>query len=249
MGAREDLREAARRLTGQGRSPFSPAELIAEARRLGSSYPDTTLRTFIVGPMCVNSPDHHAVQYGDLVRVRRGLYRLAGATPDEPTAVTRAPSVVETRIMEAAQPLEPDAWFSERNVKAAVVRHLAGERWHIRRVADTASRERGVDVEADRDGVRMLVEVKGYPASTYARGDRAGQPKSTPAPLQARAYFSHALLSGVLMRNDDAEARVVLTFPEMDTYRHLGERAEGPLSQAGIEIWLVDESGSLRQVG
>ncbi len=77
MGAREDLLDAARRLTQRGRSPFSPAELITEARAAGSNYPDTTLRTFIAGPMCLNSPDHHAVQYGDLLRVGHGSYRLA----------------------------------------------------------------------------------------------------------------------------------------------------------------------------
>jgi hypothetical protein len=32
---------------------FSPTQIIAEARSLGTTYPDTTLRTFIVGPMCV----------------------------------------------------------------------------------------------------------------------------------------------------------------------------------------------------
>lgn len=56
---------------------FAPAQLITEARSAGSTYPDTTLRTFIVGPMCLNSPDHHAVQYDDLERVARGLLRLS----------------------------------------------------------------------------------------------------------------------------------------------------------------------------
>ncbi len=76
MGARDDLLGAALSLEEQGRSPFTPAELISEARSAGSTYPDTTLRTFIVGPMCRNSPNHHAAQYGDLERVARSQYRL-----------------------------------------------------------------------------------------------------------------------------------------------------------------------------
>lgn len=83
-------------------------------------------------------------------------------------------------------------------MQAAVVRHIAAEGWDIRRVADTASRERGVDIEAVLDGTQLLIEVKGYPSTTYASGDRAGETKRTSAPLQARAYFSHALLAGVL---------------------------------------------------
>lgn len=58
---------------------LSPAELIAGARSRGSTYPDTTLRTLIVSQICVNAPNYHAVQYGDLVRIGRGLYRLADA--------------------------------------------------------------------------------------------------------------------------------------------------------------------------
>ncbi len=134
-------------------------------------------------------------------------------------------------------------------MQSAVVRHLAADGWHIRRVADTASRERGVDVEADRDGLRLLVEVKGYPAATYARGKRAGQAKPTPAPLQARAYFSNALLSGVLLASEDDGARVALAFPAMETYRALAERSHQTLGRAGIELWLVDEDGSVRSVG
>src|SRR5690242_11952489 len=88
VGAREDLLRAARELTRRGRSTFSPADLIAEARSHGSAYAETTLRTFIVGPMCLNSPDNHAAQYGDLWRVGRGTYRLANG--DDATGITPA---------------------------------------------------------------------------------------------------------------------------------------------------------------
>lgn len=245
MGAREDLLAAAERLTERGGVPFSPAELIAEARSAGSNYPDTTLRTFIVGPMCLNSPDNHAVQCGDLLRVGRGLYRLAGH--GERGDVEPTPAQPAAKAAEAVT--APDeAWFWEGNVQAAVVRHLAADGWHIRRVADTASRERGVDVEADRDGQRLVVEVKGYPSSTYASGERAGEAKRTSAPLQARAYFSHALLAGVLMRSDHDAARIALVFPAMETYTTLARRVATTLVGVGIELWLVSEDGQVALV-
>lgn len=247
MGAREDLVAAAKRLTDRGGAPFSPAELIAEARAAGCNYPDTTLRTFVVGPMCVNSPDNHAVQYGDLVRVGRGLYRLA----DGVEQLGKAPVRVEPSELPDPSPAaaaDGREWSWEGNVQAALVRHLAAAGWHIRRVADTESRERGVDIEADRNGERLLLEVKGYPGSTYARGDRAGQPKPTSAPLQARAYFSHALLSGMLMRDGHPDARVALAFPSAETYATLARRSCRPLAAAGIEVWLVGEDGSVQHV-
>jgi hypothetical protein len=135
---------------------FVPA-IRREIRALGAldsgcAYPDTTLRTFIDGPMCLNSPDHHAAQYGDLARAGRALYRLAvgddlAATEQQPPP---PPSTADA-LVEAAAPAGAP-WFWEGNVQAAVVHQLASDRWHIRRVADTAIRERGVDIEADREG-------------------------------------------------------------------------------------------------
>lgn len=75
-----------------------------------------------------------------------------------------------------------------------------------------------MDIEADRAGVRVLVEVKGYPGATYLRGDRKGQRKSWHVGAQARTYFCNALLSGMVMRADDPYAHVVLAFPDVPTY-------------------------------
>jgi hypothetical protein len=252
MGAREDLLGAARDLTRQGRTPFSPVELIAAARARDSNYPESTLRTFIVGPMCVNSPDNHAVQYGDLCRVARGLYRLAN---DDSPIRTKPPVPVPVAPVSPEEPSPPESpvdataeWWWEGNVQAAVVRHLAAEGWDIHRVAGTSSRERGVDIDAVRGGERLLVEVKGYPSGTYLRGPKEGQRKSTSAPLQARTYFAGALLSGLLMRADHPSARVILALPDVETYRTLAARTSPPLIQARVELWLVSEGGTVSEI-
>jgi hypothetical protein len=226
---------------------FSPAQLIAEARSMGSTYPDSTLRTFIIGPMCANSPDHHAVQYGDLERVGRGLYRLIGTEAVGPAWAPPNPEALVDAAVEILQAAHEDEWFWEGNVQAAVVSHLASRGWRIRRVANTAASEHGVDIEADRGGERLVIEVKGYPGSTYARGARKGDPKTTPAAAQARAYFSNALLSGLLMRAETGETRTVLAFPDVATYTHLGKRVAGPLATAGIELWFVAEDGAVTE--
>jgi len=241
IGTREELLAAAKALRSRGIEIFSPAQLIAEARASGCAYPITTLRTFINGPMCVNSPDHHAVQYGDFERAGRGQYRLVSA--DRPPLQREAGSArVPPRDL-GPPPSRHADWFWEGNVQAAVVRHLVADRWSIRRVASTDTREHGVDIEADRGSERLLVEVKGYPGTSYAAGSRVGDAKPTPAAAQARAYFSNALLSGLLMSAEAEGARVALAFPAFTTYSNLAPRVAGPLTKAGIEVWLVSEDG------
>lgn len=255
MGAREEILAAARRLVDRGRSTFSPAELIAAAREAGCNYPDTTLRTFIVAAMCINSPDHHAIQYRDLVRVARGSYRLA--TPEEKTAAGRSADAVSSRAGEAqaranqpapltAEPMSADAeWFGEARIQAAVVRHLAAEGWDITRVASTASREHGVDIEAHRGERKLLVEVKGYPAAVYRSGPQAGERKPHGVGAQARAYFGNAVLTGLLMRADNPESDVALVFPDFETYRTLIARTRESLAAARIEAWTVAQDGTV----
>lgn len=84
MTARDDVLRAAFSLVAHGSKAFSPAEVIAEARRQGSTYRDSTLRTHVVGVMCVNTPAHWVTKYGDLRRVSRGRYELVGAADDYP---------------------------------------------------------------------------------------------------------------------------------------------------------------------
>jgi hypothetical protein len=60
-----------------------------------------------------------------------------------------------------------------------------------------------------------VIEVKGYPGSTYLRGERKGGAKKTPAAGQARTYFGNALLLGLLMRAEAGADRVALAFPDV----------------------------------
>jgi|NGEPerStandDraft_6_1074524.scaffolds.fasta_scaffold90754_1 hypothetical protein len=256
MGVREDLLAAAESLTDNGMALFSPAELIAKARSQGSTYSDSTLRTHIVSVMCGNAPDHHSTKYRDFERVARALYRL---TSDRPGAARVATQLVSppTRTAEPRSTPEPkvsavavahdDEWFWEGNVQAAVVSHLAQQGWQIMRVASTSSNEHGVDIEASRDGSRVMIEVKGYPGSTYARGARKGEAKSSPPATQARTYFGNALLAGLLMRSESTEGRVVLAFPDMATFSNLAQRIAAPLAAASIEVWMVSEDGKVTE--
>lgn len=266
MTARDDLLVAATRITRLGSAPFRTAELVAECRRGGSTYADGTLRTMLQAHLCADAGTPEAASAA-FVRVSRGKFvlnpalmspaapngRLSRKEQRQASSASTAPTAAETGAPQAtrpsASPLAPtEEWSWEGNVQAAVVRLLAGDRWDIVRVADTASRQHGHDIVAAKAGMEMLVEVKGFPSTRYVRGPKAGQPKPTSPNLQARHWYANALLSGVLMRSEHPNARVVLAFPRFTTYENLARRTAGTLRANGIEIWLVDEVGRAEAV-
>jgi Holliday junction resolvase len=247
MGAKEDLFAAARSLHDQGRDPFALVDVVAEARKLGSTYPDVTLRSMVSHHLRI---DKRSVPGGvGFYQVSRGFYRLASSDGGITAVLLNQKEVpiaaAEVDEQSAAQSNDGHEWFWEGNIQAALVRHLANDGWRIRRVADTHSREHGVDIEADRGGIMLLVEVKGYPSATYLNGPNEGQKKNFGVGAQARTYFGNAVLTGLLMRSDNVDARVVLVFPALATFQTLARRSAHPLGLAGIEIWLVKENGQV----
>jgi hypothetical protein len=80
--ARQEILAAARKLAE--RSPdasFALMEIIAELRRTGSHYAESTIRTHVTSRMCADSPDHHGTTYDDFERLDRGRYRLRTPSP------------------------------------------------------------------------------------------------------------------------------------------------------------------------
>lgn len=74
MSAHDDLVTAARSLRDQGLSAYSLADLLATARRYGSTYPDPVLKKTLTA-MIARADD--AAQDRDVfVEIRKGWYRL-----------------------------------------------------------------------------------------------------------------------------------------------------------------------------
>ena len=111
----------------------------------------------------------------------------AGAAPSAAAAPAARPA--------AAAPAELGAgeWHTEANVQAALVTALAGEGWRILSVANTATKEHGIDVIASRDGRTVGVEVKGFPSRSYADPARAGEAKRTSPSTQAGHWLDPLL--------------------------------------------------------
>jgi len=138
-------------------------------------------------------------------------------------------------------------WHTEANIQAALVTALAGERWRILSVANTATKEHGVDVIAARDGQTVGVEVKGFPSRGYADPARAGEVKRTSPSTQAGHWFSQAVLAAMRLRGKEPRWRSVIALPDFPRYRDLHAETAGSLSAAQIEVWWVDQAGGVHR--
>ena len=121
--------------------------------------------------------------------------------------------------------------------------------WTIVRTANTATRERGIDVVAERAGERAGVEVKGYPSRLHVAGPKKGQLKSSTPANQAPKWFAHALVPAMKLRSREPETRSVICFPDFTTYRNLFEATASSLAAAGIEVWVVTQAGEVEVLG
>ena len=195
-----------------------------------------------------------------------GRYRKRDRSPVEPeqihARVSKHPERFERtrdgiRLREAGPHVEPVVeftgdddlpWYWEGNVQASVARVLVAAGWTIESAADTASRQRGIDLVARKGGRRLAVEVKGYPGTVYARGERAGQPKPTAPTTQARHWFAQALLTAVLVGGSEDRVDVAVAFPNMPRFRELIARSDWALRRLGVRVFLVSEGGEVEEL-
>jgi hypothetical protein len=141
----------------------------------------------------------------------------------------------------------PD-WFWEGNVQARIAAWLVQDGWGELHVADTATRQRGVDILARKGNRRLAIEVKGWPSTTYASGPQMGQPKSTQPTTQAANWFGHAVLAALMLRQARPDHEVAIGLPDTSRYRRLVGRTEQSLSLLGIGVLLVKEDQSVEVV-
>jgi hypothetical protein len=192
-------------------------------------------------------------QQGRLIRDKQTspiTNRIAPASRQVPSLAAGKPAASRTATATAVRAeviTSPSKeWFWEGNVQAAVVAHLVAVGWDIIRVADTASRERGTDVVAQRDARTLHVEVKGWPSSSYSDPARAGENKRTQPTLQAGHYFAGVVLSAMQLRQSHPEDDVAVAFPDMPRYQALIDSVRDQLSVLQIGVLLVSQDGAVK---
>lgn len=138
-----------------------------------------------------------------------------------------------------------ESWHTEAHVQASVVAWLAGRGWRVLSVADTASRQHGIDIVAEQGGRTVGIEVKGYPSRAYADPARSSEPKRTQPSNQATHWYSQAVLAAMRLRGRRPEMESVIALPDFSRYRNLFLETESSLSSAQIRVWWVDAHGNV----
>jgi hypothetical protein len=142
--------------------------------------------------------------------------------------------------------VDKSEWFCEQNVVASVVIYLKRDGWIIKSIADTESRARGADILAQKDGRTLIVEVKGYPSTVYARGPKKGKDKPTKPGVQARHWYSHLLLDALLRQSEHPSAEIAIALPKFPVFTKLIARTQTALTKPGIDLFLVSETTTVQ---
>jgi Holliday junction resolvase-like predicted endonuclease len=136
-------------------------------------------------------------------------------------------------------------WHTEAHIQAAVVIALEASGWRILSQADTATKERGIDVVAARGAQVAGIEVKGFPTRTYADPRRQAETKPTQPSTQAGHWYSQAVLAAMRLRTRNPEYLSIITLPDFPRYRRLFAETRSSLEAAGIQVWWVQASGTV----
>lgn len=182
-------------------------------------------------------------------RVGHGLYRVhqpdaVVVTAPQPDQSVEAVTVATTAVATERRPAHED-WHWEGQIQARVVAHLAAMGVAITRVADTASREHGTDIEGIHNGTRIHVEVKGWPSDRYVDPSRTHEPKKTPAAVQGRVWFADGLMHVLRLRTSYPNDTVVLALPAVPSYRRMFDAVRPPIEGAHISVLWVAEDGTV----
>lgn len=147
----------------------------------------------------------------------------------------------------ATAPMSPgeNGWHAEASVQAMLIEHLRKDGWEIVRSADTARRERGIDIEATKGTETVAIEVKGFPGGNYADPRRAGETKRAQPSSQAKIWYASAILASMIVRTQRPAARVVMAFPDFPRYRDLYRQTAEQLQKCGIELWWITRHGNV----
>lgn len=140
-------------------------------------------------------------------------------------------------------------WFWEGNVVEALARYLEGDGWLIVNKANTHSKERGVDIHAQKGETALLVEVKGYPSTNYRDPRRSAERKPTNPTNQSQQWYSHALLKALRLQTKHPNSKVALGLPDFPRYRTLFEETKMGFERLSLALLTVKPNGEVQAWG
>jgi hypothetical protein len=102
-------------------------------------------------------------------------------------------------------------------------------------VADTAKREQGIDIVAERNGEQLWVSVKGYPAGTHR----------TKPSVQAGHWFKQVIFDILAYRGKDKVVSLGVALPDYERYRSLAKKIAWFKPVADFRYFWVEENGDV----
>jgi len=134
-------------------------------------------------------------------------------------------------------------WFEETNVSRKIKNALESVGYRITKFNED-KREKGHDIEAIKEGLEIIVEVKGYPSDKYVSGPNEGKKKPTNPNLQAKHWFGEALLALLMAKSENSDCKIVIGLPDFRKYRNLLDKIKFVMEKLEIGYILVDEKGT-----
>ena len=135
-------------------------------------------------------------------------------------------------------------WFEETNVARKIRSFLEKQGWRIVKFNED-KRLRGPDVVAVKGDRKLVIEVKGYPSTRYVRGEKKGKLKPTPPNLQAKHWFSEALLSVIRVKSQNPMVEIGIGLPKFQKYVQLISDVEILKKCLGIKFYMVKKDGGV----
>jgi len=142
-------------------------------------------------------------------------------------------------------------WYYEGQISRNLVLYLKDKGYEILKDNSSNPNARGEDIIAvSPQGVREVIEVKGYPTGFYTKGERLGEKNRTNPKLQAKHWFSEGILSCLVNHSKhkaSGDFLLALAFPLMERYRELIRKVEDYFTDNNIpfKVYFVDENGKV----
>lgn len=140
--------------------------------------------------------------------------------------------------LRSVQSIEPKAsllWYWEGCVQAKTIEYLVSQKFSIVSSADTASRQRGVDIIAERNGRQLWISAKGYPQATA---------RTLPT-LQAAHWFKEAIFDLLVYRAESKTNKLGIALPDFPRYHSLAAKINWLKPVTDFVFFWVRENGEV----
>lgn len=138
-------------------------------------------------------------------------------------------------------------WFYESKISSALVEYFEMKGYKILKDNSDNIQSKGIDIIVEKDGIRELIEVKGYPSLYYVNKNKQDQIKKTSPYLQSTHWFDGCLSSTIKNHKENSLDVLAMAFPACARYEQLMYIRQPFFTDNNndIKIYFVKEDGSV----